>query len=171
MTSIGIDPGKEGAIVAIHDRGIDTHAMPLIKREYDLQRLRDIILMYEPKGFDTHIVIEDVHAIYKASAAASFDFGVGVGLIRMAVVMTQIPFTLVNPKVWQKEMFQGVPTLEKAKKEVGRGNLDTKAMALIAAQRIYPKMTFYKSEKAYTPHSGIVDALLMAHYCKLKFSR
>lgn len=166
---IGIDVGKQGAVVALYEDGkIETSAMPLMKGEYDLQAIRKKIMSYA--DFDTHIVIEDVHSIFGASAKSNFEFGVGVGMIRMAAAMAQIPFTLIQPKMWQKEIFVGIPVIKKpGKREEGRGTLDTKAMALVAVQRLYPKLDLRKSERAENPHEGIVDALCIATYCKLKF--
>jgi hypothetical protein len=167
---IGIDPGKQGAIVSIDSfNNVETYVMPLIAGEYDLQKLKQFMNQFQEVN-DLHLIIEDVHAIFRASANSSFEFGVGVGIVRMATVMAEIPFTLVQPKMWQKTIFEGVSVIKKpGKREEGRGSLDTKAMALIAAQRLYPKLNLMKSDKSKKPHEGIVDALLIAHYCKLKF--
>lgn len=168
-----VDPGKKGAIVFIDEFGdIEIHTMPTIgnkEKDYDLQELRNVLLKYAPSI--VHFIIEDVHSIYGSSAAGNFDFGMGVGMIRMGTAMAQIPFTLVQPKAWQKKMFEGVGDIKKpGKKETGRGSLDTKAMALIAVQRLYPKLDLRKSSRSEKPHDGIVDALLMANYCKQTFN-
>lgn len=167
-----IDPGKQGAIVFLSDDGeLELHTMPTIAnqgKEYDLQQLKNVMNQYKDKL--VHLVIEDVHSIYGASANSNFEFGVGVGLVRMAAVMAEIPFTLVQPKVWQKKMFEGVPVIKKpGKQETGRGSLETKQMALVAVQRLYPKLDLRKSARSTNPHEGIVDALLIANYCKLNF--
>lgn len=170
---VGIDPGKKGAIAFIDEfNDIEIHTMPTIankEKEYDLQELRAVLLKYSTRI--THLAIEDVHSIFGASAAGNFDFGMGVGMIRMAAAMAQIPFTLVQPKAWQKQMFEGVSVIKKpGKREEGRGSLDTKAMALIAIQRLYPKLDLRKSSRAEKPHDGIVDALLLANYVKRTFA-
>lgn len=169
-----IDPGKNGAIAAIFVEKskiikIETHIMPMLnKDEYDLQGLRDIILKLSK--FDLHFIIENVHSIFGASAKSNFQFGLGVGFVRAFLAAFQIPFTLVQSKAWQQVCFEGIKPIKKAGKITeGRGSIDTKAMALIAVKRLYPKQNLMKSSRATTAHDGIVDALLMAHYCKLKF--
>lgn len=168
-----VDPGKKGAIVFIDEHGdLEIHTMPTIankEKEYDLQELRAVLMKYSSRI--VHLVIEDVHSIFGASAAGNFDFGMGVGMIRMGAAMAQIPFTLVQPKVWQKKMFEGVSVIKKpGKREEGRGSLDTKAMALVAVQRLYPKLDLRKSSRSENPHDGLIDALLMANYCKKTFN-
>ena len=49
--------------------------------------------------------------------------------------------------------------------------VDTKAMALMAAKRLFPKVNLIMTERSTTPHDGLVDALLMAEYARRKFPR
>lgn len=171
-----IDPGKSGGISSIYVKNgkiikIEVGIMPMLNdEEYDLQKLRDI--MEKISKYDSHVIIENVHSIYGASAKSNFQFGIGVGIVRTAVACFQIPYTLVQSKAWQKVCFQGVKVIEK--KGIigeGRGKIDTKAMAAVAAARLYPKVNVLKSSRAKNPHDGIVDSLLMAHYGKLMFEK
>ena len=61
-------------------------------------------------------------------------------------------------------MFTGVEEIT----VTGKSTRDTKAMALVAAKRLFPdaKLTF--GDKATKPHDGLVDALLMSEYGKRK---
>jgi hypothetical protein len=170
----GLDPGKNGAIAAIFvDKGkvskIETHVMPMLNSdEYDLQGLRDIIETLSK--LDTHFVIENVHSIFGTSAKSNFQFGMGVGIVRTSIAFFQIPFTLVQSKTWQKVCFEGVKEIRKpGKAKEGRGSVDTKAMALIAVKRLYPKVNLLATARSKVPHDGLVDALLMSHFCKLNF--
>ena len=68
----------------------------------------------------------------------------------------------------EKELFEGIP---KVLKKDGSGKVDTKAMALIAAKRLFPTTVLTKpdSKRATVPHNGIVDALLIAEYARRNF--
>lgn len=170
---IGIDIGKNGAIVVIGPTGVvSTSIMPMIGKgkgsEIDKKALRDFFWSYADEK--TVVVIEDVHSIFGVSAGSNFQFGRALGIIEGLVEVLQLPYYKVSPKTWQGTCFEGVPVIEKpGTKAKGRNSYDTKAMALIAAQRLYPKLDLRKSQKAEKPHDGIVDALLMAHYAKLKY--
>lgn len=173
--SIGVDVGKNGAIVALYQDGsYTTHPIPLINREYDIPGIISLFKEWSDK-YDLHIVLEQVHAIFGSAAGATFEFGRGFGILETAIVSQQLPYTLVQPKTWQKLCFQGVPEIRKVATEKQRaanrqGKVDTKAMALIAVKRLFPtmKLTFGKGTK---PHDGLVDAALIAYYCKQTFNK
>ena len=169
MIRIGIDPGKNG-FICIHVSGLDDfddkftyYPIPLINKEVDLKELCSCLVM-DGKKIDVHCVIEDVHAIYGSSAKATFTFGWIVGVLEALLVAHEIPYTKVTPKVWQKEMWEGIPIQKKANKRT-----DTKAMSLLAAKRLFPNEDMRASERCKVPHDGKVDALLLAEYCKRKF--
>ena len=77
----------------------------------------------------------------------------------ITAIANDISYTLVPPKTWQKEMFLGIPAIQKAKSSAN----DTKAMALIAAKRLFPE-DMLKTNPKNKPHDGIVDALLISEY-------
>lgn len=100
-------------------------------------------------------------------------FGFVAGAIQGIVVAAGYPHTLVQPKKWQKEIYQGIPEIRKPpvmiKKgkmagQMKKGNLDTKAMSLLAAKRLFPTLDLRASERCKKAHDGIVDALLIAEY-------
>lgn len=161
---IGIDVGKSGAICIDIDGSISTHIMPLTSNKVlDTRGLMDII-MNLPDCEDIHAVIEDVHSIFGASAAANFSFGFNCGYLEGIISTLEIPYTKIAPKIWQKEMWQGVPLIKNSNKKT-----DTKGMSLIAARRLFPKENFLASSRCKVPHDGIVDAMLICEYCKRKF--
>lgn len=161
--SAAIDVGKDGAIVMLENKDIVLKlVIPTIGNQIDLSEIRNILSTY--KGNNIHIVIEDVHAIFGASAKATFNFGWSLGILEGLLSGIGIAYTKVAPKVWQKEMWQGVPTIYKT----GKKTVDTKATSLLAAKRLFPNVDLRKSERAEKAHDGIVDALLMAEYCRRK---
>lgn len=160
---VGIDVGKDGGIVIFSNRDIVLKmTMPCIGNQIDLCCIRSVFLDYVEN--DIHAVIEDVHALFGASAKATFNFGWSLGVLEGLLAGMGISYTKIAPKVWQKEMWQGVVPIYKSGKTI-----DTKATSLLSAKRLFPKEDLRKSERSVKPHDGIVDALLMAEYCRRKF--
>jgi len=159
--NIGIDIGKKGAIVILAKECIDPIVMPLIGDQLDYHGLFEILSRY--KGTDCHVIFEKLGVIFGTGKSTAFSMGHQSGAIEMACIALSLSYTKVPAKQWQKEMFQGVEEITKP----GKSSRDTKAMALIAAKRLYPDYRLTIG-KATTPHDGVVDALLMADYCKRK---
>lgn len=170
-TYVGIDIGKLGAVVAIFPTGkIETYAMPRVGTEIDQHRLVEVFHSIKRRSDETITVMEDVHSLLKAGAKSNFQFGRSLGIVEGIVVALSLPFYKVSPKTWQKVCLEGIPIMKKSGPIMeGRGSNDTKAMALQAVKRLYPNQDLTKSARASVPHDGIVDALLMAHYCKLRY--
>jgi hypothetical protein len=42
-------------------------------------------------------------------------------------------------------------------------------MAAIAAKRLFPNTSFLATERSKKDHDGIIDALLLSYYAKVKF--
>lgn len=163
MHFVGIDPGKDGAFVVLdEDRNIvDVTVIPTIGSEYDKEGMLAWIRQYDIQ----HAVLENVHAPQLGGRSSCFNFGRGKGLLEMMLFALEVPHTQVMPQTWQKEMWQGVTKQMKK----GTRKTDTKATSLLAAKRLFPGMDLRKSDRARVPHDGIVDALLMAEYCRRKF--
>lgn len=176
LVRIGIDPGKSGGIaVFINNDQPITHPMYTINKEYDIAALAGIFLPYTEEKYDLHVVLEDVHAIHGSAAGATFEFGRGLGIIEGILGAYDIRYTKVQPKKWQKVVFEGVKEVRKpasAKQQaLGRnGGTDTKAMALTAIRRLFPTLRLtFGGPKATKPHDGLVDSVALGFYCKLTF--
>jgi hypothetical protein len=115
-------------------------------------------------GGNPHVVFEKLGVIFGSSKVTAFSMGYQSGAIEMMAIALGIPYTKVPAKQWQKDMFQGIDVIKKT----GKSSNDTKAMALIAAKRLFPNQKLTFGEKATKPHDGLVDALLMAEYAKRK---
>jgi len=169
---VGIDVGKSGGFAFFDYEGnLDkVMPMPVIGTEYNLPYIFNIF-QYHPIA---HLVIEDVHAIFGSSAKATFNFGFGKGILVAFAAAHEIPYTLVAPKVWQKEMWQGGkiitnPTKRLLKNGTFAKKTDTKKTSLLAVGRLFPKESFLASERSKKPHEGMIDAALMGEYCRRKF--
>ena len=163
-----IDPGKNGYISAFDDEGgYYSSSIPLIGKIIDTHQLNEFLVKWK----DAHFVIEDVHSIFGVSSKATFSFGFVCGIIEGLLVANNISFTRVQPKVWQKECWQGVPLQQKPSSTGKTMVTDTKAMSLIAAKRLFPEIDFRDNPRCKNPHDGKVDATLIAEYCRRKFSK
>lgn len=168
---IGIDVGMQGAIAGITDEGncVFRFVTPTIGPEIDWDKFRKYLTEPVPR----HVFIELVHAIHGSSAKATFKFGGCFEGCKAILAGLNVPYTLVQPKVWQKMMYVGVQEIRKPNvlikvgKHAGsskKGNRDTKAMSLIAVKRLFGYVDLKRTPACEGPHDGIVDALLIAEY-------
>jgi hypothetical protein len=165
---IGIDIGKAGAYYVMGEDGseIDRGKMPMIKDKVDWHQLNEILEPYE--GFNGMIVYEKLGVIFGSSKKTAFSMGEQYGAVRMCCISNAIRYTEVPAKKWQAEIFDGQVKIYRTGSKT---KVDTKAMALMAAKRLFPKVNLLMTEKSSVPHDGLVDALLMAEYARRKFPR
>lgn len=167
---IGIDVGNKGFISVIDDGEYRFCSI----EDSDNQSLSKFLLD-ETLGQSVAVVIEDVHAIYGSSAEGTFTFGWIKGFLTGLLVAHKIPYTLVQPKEWQGEIWTNADMVVSYKtitlkngKEQKRKEVHTKETSINAAQRLFPSVDFRKSTRAKKPDDNKVDALLMAEYARRK---
>ncbi len=165
---LGVDVGKNGGFAYFNENGgiENLVVMPKIGKEYDYNSIRACFNLPIK-----HIVIEDVHALFGVGAGTTFALGLGKGFLIAMAVAFEIPYSLVQPKVWQKEMWDSTAIVKKpTKRKLKNGSFakktDTKKTSLIAAKRLFPKETFLATKRSSVPHDGLVDAALMGEYCR-----
>lgn len=176
MYIVGIDPGKNGAIAVLDKEGkiISKQVMPKIANEFDTNEFNKMVVNIGLENIDC-VAIEKVHALFGSSAGSTFEFGRMVGILEGVIVSHSLKHIMIDPKVWQKEMFQGIPeirkpsTINKNGKEL-KGRVDTKAMAEIACKRLFPNESFIATERSKKYHDGLGDAVLIAEYLRRKSS-
>lgn len=167
---IGIDVGKEG-FISLQQNGVWEH---YCIANYDLYGLSNIMEYIRKKSESIACVIEDVHAIFGSSAKATFAFGFNKGYLIGLLAANKIPYTLIQPKEWQKEMWGNsdmvvtyktiiVKGENKSKKEV-----NTKQTSINCAKRLFPTFDFRKSERAKKIDDNKVDSILMCEYARRK---
>lgn len=191
----GVDPGKSGAIVFSNESGdiCSIHEMPVIGREYDEHAIKSLFKLYQ----NVHVIIEDVQPSQEFGIASSASLLECKGLLRGICVGMGLVYTLVSPKTWQKEMWQGIRPVTKATKRKRKDGsyvhkTDPKPTSEVAAKRLFPgidlrgniEVKYYKDTAANrkkgianTPipnrktkaHDGIIDGLLIAEYGRRKF--
>jgi hypothetical protein len=144
MTTIGVDPGVNGAIAWIMDGKPCVEKMPDTLQ--DLWQLVESIVYHDhPQNPNCRAYLEAVSSSPQMGVVSSFTFGRGYGNLEMALTAAGIPFERVRPQVWQKAlgcMTKGDKNITKRK-----------------AQEMFPgiKVTH-----------ATADALLIAHYGTLQ---
>lgn len=98
---IGIDPGKNGGLVALSNGKIVSLAkMPQSPEEL----VEHFIFLGFPNirhNVDVRLVIEDVHSMPTDGSRQAFTFGRGVGQIEGVLASFNITPIKVRPQVWQ----------------------------------------------------------------------
>lgn len=170
MVNIGIDPGKDGFITVMIGEEFIFSPIPLIGKFLDIHELTRILSEFSSLP-DVHCIFEDVHAKYGSSAKATFSFGFVCGATEACIIASGIPFTKVQPKKWQEEMWQGIP-IQKKQSSTGKTMVnDTKLMSLMACKRLFPNLDLTANSRCRVPHDGKVDSILLAEYGKRKIKR
>ena len=135
---IGIDPGKSGALVVITPDGIDL-IQSSKATEHDVgQWLAEV----DASG-PCFAMLEQVHSMPKQGVSSTFKFGQSFGFLRGLLVAHQVPFEMVTPQKWQKEL---------SCRSGGDKNVTKQK-----AQELFP---------AYKWTHATADAVLLAEYCR-----
>ena len=165
IITAGIDPGKDGAVVALADGclAIYRRIAPVanvgkkgkVKMVYDEPAMWEIVVGLAQMGC-AFVALERQQAFPKQGATSNFSTGDGYGLWRMALTASRVPFEVVHPKTWTKALFSGVPG-------------DGKNRNLLAAGRLLPKVNLIAdieagraTDRSKKDHDGIADAALLA---------
>lgn len=101
MIFIGIDPGESGAIAIIDEiGGYIAHLKLKDQTERDIHHWLQDSDVYA----DALAAVESVHSMPKQGVSSSFKFGFNAGFLRGILVASAIPFDVVTPQRWMKEM-------------------------------------------------------------------
>lgn len=153
MSILGIDPGLTGGIILIDSNGTMQcqHVMPSVSNLLDTAALSLIFANLKP--VTNHCFIEAVNAFPGQGVSSSLKFGRVYGIAEGIIAALKIPYTLVSPIAWQKEIHAGVER-----------KLDPKERSRIATSRLFPGLDLRATEHCRKPHDGLVDALLIAEF-------
>lgn len=167
---IGIDVGKKG-FISLQENGVWEH---FSIEDYDLYGLSNIMDYIRKKSDNLACVIEDVHAIFGSSAKATFSFGFNKGYLIGLLAANKIPYTLIQPKEWQNEMWGNSDIVTNYKEVVIKGvkktkkEVNTKQTSINCAKRLFPTIDFRKSERSKKIDDNKVDSVLMCEYARRK---
>jgi hypothetical protein len=163
---IGIDPGVKGCISIVDETGKFIESFFLLKnaKNVDTVEISNTLLNLSKYEDNCHVIIENIHAIFGSSAKGTFNFGFIAGLIEGVIATIGLPYTKVNPKIWQKEMFRGVNVITKPSTTGKNQVIDTKKMSFLASHRIFPTVDLRRTSKCKNEDDNFSDSLLMAEY-------
>ena len=145
MRHIGIDPGKTGAVAFIADNGEVGY--------YDLNGIHfDTVLALRNAIGDEpcHVTLEKVHCRPMEGVSSVWTFAEGYGVLLGAVICHALPFSLVTPAKWKRDLLGAQSKDKDASRELAR--------------RLYPASgAWLKFKKDH----GRAEALLLAHYGRM----
>lgn len=164
MYVLGLDPGKQGGIALVGKKRVyELHMTPLNKSgEYDIPAMSALLSEGRMTSSNTVAVIERQAARPIQGVKAAFNMGYGFGIWETLLLVHGIPFEVVKPQEWQKEMFKGLSKGEKK---------NTKSASAQIAQRLFPKTDFKRSSRCKNLHDGYTDATCIAVYGRRKIWR
>lgn len=149
---IGIDPGLNGAITWLNGPQFDFDEMPLtVNKEVDFNAVMD--RLGTMNGY--HVFLERAVSFGMGTKGA-FNYGRCYAALEIAIRLSGLSVTYIEPSKWTKEMHQGIDE-----------NLKPKVKSVMAVQRLLPQFErFIPKSKTGKMHEGVVDALLIAAYGK-----
>lgn len=150
-----MDPGLSGGIAIIlvddsvvHLQTVYVWPMPMAGKDLDLTALSRLI---GKSDYPTIAVVENVHAMPGQGVTSMFKFGFVTGAVHGVLATLGIPRYLATPQAWKKVILAGTAK--------------DKASASDWCSRTYPNVSLLESPRCHKPHSGMSDALAIAHFC------
>lgn len=156
---VGVDPGASGGIGVLHNRLVQAYIVPESDTDlfYILEDLRDAA-----KG-NLVACLEQVSSSPQMGVTSAFSFGKSYGRITYALIAAKIPFTLVRPQIWQRNL--GIKPRDKKETQS-----QFKHRLRMFAQRLFPNFFLWKKPKSLTHQLAICDSLLLAENCRRNFT-
>jgi len=160
MIYIGIDNGLTGALVAISDHPgapISTAVMPTRGKSKGDEVDAWAVMHWITVQFNAdHVtVILETPGKHSPGAQALCSMWDSYGAIRGVLESKLIRHHRITPQAWQKAMLPGC----------AKG--DTKPAALAKARQLWPDESWLATPRSTTPHTGIIDAALIAEYGRI----
>lgn len=191
----GVDPGKKGYFSFLYDEDMeDAEKIPMpLDENGDVcgYGVADIIRAIQTKPYELFLYTEKLTGRIGWAANANYNFGKGVGELVGPLKTLGVNFVDIQPKVWQKEIWEACDIVKVPTKNPKRFKTDTKETSYNAAKRLFPhavldevkEKKYYKDtsqnrklgrvgkeieskEKKKPYHDGLVDSLLIAEYCR-----
>lgn len=150
----GIDGGLSGGIVLLDNGKITCKlVMPTLKlqngkRTYDIVEIMNFFHMYEPH----HVYLESAQSMPKQGLVSTFRIGYHYGLMIGIMEGLKIKYSIVNPRVWQKLMFEG---MEKS---------ETKNMSYLKCRELWSNESWLATKRCKIFHDGMCDAAIIAEF-------
>ena len=167
---LGIDVGEKGFLTLNTNEGFRFYSI----KDNDFYKLGDILKDIKELYPNVVCAMEEVHAIFGSSAKSTFTFGEINGLLKGLLIANKIPYHLVPPKVWQKEIWDNKDMVITYKNVIvkdrptTRKEINTKQTSLNAAKRIFPNVDLRRTERCKNFDDNKCDSLLISEYARRK---
>lgn len=167
---LGIDVGSKGFITLNTGSEFKFYSIA----DNDIYQLSDIFRDIKNEYPNVVCVMELIHAIFGSSAKATFAFGEINGILKGLLMANKIPYHLVPPKTWQKEMWDNkdlvvsYKTMTVKGKDISKKDVNTKQTSINAAKRIFPNIDLRRTNKCKNLDDNKVDSLLISEYGRRK---
>ena len=154
---MGIDGGNKGGIVLMgsDEAIIKKWIMPIIKGDKNTYDIKEIVNIFEiiqhMSNNDVKCILEKAHARFVSGKTQCFTTGYCYGVMQGILTALNIPYEIVDPKVWQKEIL----------KNTGG---DTKQASILFITKKYPNENWKESDRCKKYHDGLTDAACIALY-------
>ena len=162
MIYIGVDNGLSGGVAILQGGKLSLHIMPTLsegkRNRVDAKGLRSLL------SVSTNAVYADSMIIYESPAGsksvkAAVSMADSFARVESVLILSGFKREPITARKWQK-MFWTIPKMAEGQK------FDTKAAALNKAKQLWPEQDWRKNEKCKVAHTGLVDAALIAEYCR-----
>lgn len=165
----GIDPGKDGYIVAYDGNEIVfEEPLPYLGSEIDPVALLRLFRRLKRLGVQV-IYLENQAAFGPGGVTSIFNLGQSFMALKMGLIATGLRFQITRPNAWKKKMNCALANIKGAglddkQKKVKAAALKKKLKALAnrRAQELAPDHDFRASPRCRVPHNGKCEAFLMA---------
>lgn len=168
---VGVDIGMEGGISLLNQDGklMDCQPMPTIevlvntktRKKYNLQEINQLVKEWSSNNKIIMSGMERLKPIPKQSSQTGFSLGGGSMLFKELFTILGLPFVEVEPRDWQKEIFDSMGV------QYNKKNL--KQASILAAKQLFPSADFKPNEKCRKESDGMSDSALIAEYIRRKF--
>lgn len=174
---LGADPGKDGAVALLYKSSgklFKMYKTERVNKAVDWQALDSFIKKYADRIEHAFLEKPNTGGGF-AGRTQSIGLGDSIATFRTMIMSNGLRLTMVPPGTWQKVMFQGIEIMSNPKKETKEEKAkrkaakkpkpapkikDNKAMAYIAATRLFPGAPFIP-DGCRKAHDGLVDACLV----------
>lgn len=163
MRYLGIDTGKGGYVAILEEIQmttkwrIDFYPCPTVrvgtktnKRDYLEREMANLI----PDKDVAMVILEKGILMGKEGISSAQSIGIGEGIWRGILASKGVPYMVIHPLIWKKEIMKGMAITTK----------DPTQRSIQMAQRLFPDVDLRVSERCRKPSKDKADALLLALY-------
>lgn len=147
---VGVDPGKRGATAFIDKKA------KIIHTERHSDSILDFYNLIKKHKKNIEIIyLEKAQARPNQGVCSMFTYGIEFGKLQTALEILKVNYRLISPSAWHNFLINS--------KEF----YSPKEKALAKAKELWDESEFIP-RGCRKPHDGVVDALLLAEYGRLK---